>query len=526
MSIVLQAIAPLAEPASLGGLALVNVPVLAQFTEMPGWMANIIPLALNLVGAALILVLGWIVAGFVGSLVRKLMAQTTLDEQFAGFLAGGRGPAPRIDNIIAQVVVWIIRVLAVVAALNVLKLDTVSQPLTGFLNQIFGFLPRLGSAAALLGVAWILATIVKNLVIRSAQSFDIDGQMSSATGDTPISPTETLGNALYWFVFLFFLPMVLGVLGLEGPLAPVQNLLNGLLQAVPKILTAAAIGLVGWMVAQVVKNVVTNLLAASGVDRMGGQVGLGGGTKLSGLAGTVVYVLILIPAVISALKALDISAISGPATTMLEQVFAAIPLVFTAGAILGFSYFVGKFLADLVTSLLSGFGFDNVLSWLGIQPAAASTAELEASGAKTPSEIGGLVVLVGTMLLAAVAAVDVLKMPALSALVSTVLAIAGQVLVGVAVFAVGLFLANFAAKLIQSSGVNQANTLSQVARIAILAFVGAMALERMGISTNIVNLAFGLLLGAIAVAMAIAFGLGGRDVAAENLREWMKPFKR
>jgi hypothetical protein len=135
-------------------------------------------------------------------------------------------------------------------------------------------------------------------------------------------------------------------------------------------------------------------------------------------------------------------------------------------------------------------------------------------------------VLVGTMLLATVAAVDVLKMPALSALVGTVIAIAGQVLVGVAVFAVGLFLANFAAKLIQSSGVNQANTLAQVARIAILAFVGAMALERMGISTNIVNLAFGLLLGAIAVAIAIAFGLGGRDVAAENLREWMKPFKR
>jgi hypothetical protein len=522
MSIVLQAI-PAGLP--LNGMALLHVPVLAQFAEMPSWAANIIPLALNLVGAALILVLGWIVSGFVAGIVRKLLTKTTLDEQFAGFFAGGRGPAPRIDNIIAQIVMWIVRVLALVAALNVLQLNTVSQPLTNFLNQIFGFLPRIGSAAALLGVAWIVATIVKNLVVKSAQSFDIDGQMSSATGETPISPTETLGSALYWFVFLFFLPMVLGVLGLEGPLAPVQNLLNGLLQAVPKILTAAAIGLVGWMVAQVVKNVVTNLLAASGVDRMGDQMGLSGGTKLSGLAGTVVYVLILIPAVISALKALDISAISGPATTMLEQVFNAIPLVFTAGAILGVSYFIGKFLGDLVTGLLSGFGFDNVLSWLGIQTPVVTTPEAD-DAAKTPSEIGGLVVLVGTMLLATVAAVDVLKMPALSALVGTVIAIAGQVLVGVAVFAVGLFLANFAAKLIQSSGVNQANTLAQVARIAILAFVGAMALERMGISTNIVNLAFGLLLGAIAVAIAIAFGLGGRDVAAENLREWMKPFKR
>jgi hypothetical protein len=522
MSIVLQAI-PAGLP--LNGLALVNVPVLAQFAEMPGWATNIIPTALNLLGAVLILALGWIVSGFVATLVRNLLAKTSMDEQLAGFLAGGRGAAPRIDNIIALVVMWIVRVLAIVAALNVLGLNNVSQPLTGFLSQIFNFLPRLGGAAVILGIAWVVATIVKNLVIKSAQSFDIDGQMSSATGETPISPTDTLGGALYWGVFLFALPLVLNALGLEGLMGPVQGLLNDLLKAVPRILTAALYGLGGWILAQVVKNIVTNLLAATGVDRMGSQAGLNQSTKLSSLAGTVVYVLILIPFVISALKALDISAISGPATTMLEQVFNVIPLVFTAGAILGFSYFIGKFLADLVTSLLSGFGFDNVLSWLGIQPAAASPVESDASP-KTPSEIGGLVVLVGTMMLAAVAAVDVLKMPALSALVSTVLAIAGQVLVGVAVFAVGLFLANFAAKLIQSSGVNQANTLAQVARIAILAFVGAMALERMGISTSIVNLAFGLLMGAIAVAIAIAFGLGGRDVAAENLREWMKPFKR
>ena len=53
-----------------------------------------------------------------------------------------------------------------------------------------------------------------------------------------------------------------------------------------------------------------------------------------------------------------------------------------------------------------------------------------------------------------------------------------------------------------------------------------MALERAGVSTNIVNLAFGLLLGAVAVAIAIAFGLGGRDVASETLRDWVKPFKK
>jgi len=53
-----------------------------------------------------------------------------------------------------------------------------------------------------------------------------------------------------------------------------------------------------------------------------------------------------------------------------------------------------------------------------------------------------------------------------------------------------------------------------------------MALQQMGVATDIVNLAFGLLLGAIAVAIAIAFGLGGRDVASEQIREWLSGFRQ
>ncbi len=52
-----------------------------------------------------------------------------------------------------------------------------------------------------------------------------------------------------------------------------------------------------------------------------------------------------------------------------------------------------------------------------------------------------------------------------------------------------------------------------------------MALQQMGIAANIVNLAFGLILGAIAVAVALAFGLGGRDIVEENVRSWLSSFK-
>jgi hypothetical protein len=136
----------------------------------------------------------------------------------------------------------------------------------------------------------------------------------------------------------------------------------------------------------------------------------------------------------------------------------------------------------------------------------------------------GIVVLVGIMLFAAVAAINILNISALTALFSGIIIILGRILAGLIVFAIGLYLANLAFNLITSSGTSQARLLGQTARIAIIALVTAMALQQMGIAPNIVNLAFGLLLGAIAIAIALAFGLGGRDIAAEQIRHWLSSF--
>jgi hypothetical protein len=63
------------------------------------------------------------------------------------------------------------------------------------------------------------------------------------------------------------------------------------------------------------------------------------------------------------------------------------------------------------------------------------------------------------------------------------------------------------------------------ARVAVLVLAGAMALRQMGLANEIVNVAFALILGAIAVAVALAFGLGGREVAVQQLEEWIESVK-
>ncbi len=502
----------------------------------------------SLIGAVVTLFIGWIIAFVVSSVVRNLLKRTDLDNRLGNLATGNSGSARstlNTEKLVGDIVFWLIFLFAVLAFLNALNLNVVAQPLNNVLNQVLAFLPKLASAAALAGLAWLLATAVKTIVVRTAGTIMPAMSRRLAVGENQVLPSETLGNALYWFVFLFFLPMILKVLELEGPLAPVQNLLNDILSALPNIFKAALIGIVGWFVARIVRELVTNLLAAAGTERLATKIGLNRaapGQSLSGLLGTVVYLMVLIPTAVAALDALQIPAISKPATSMLQQVLNAIPQILTAAGILAVAYVVSQFIGDLVANLLSGLGFNNIFRALGLNtlhqtttttpttPASPSVPTsrgtiVPSSTKRTPSEVAGLVASIGVMIVAAVAATGVLGIPALTQLVEGLLLISGQILSGVVVFAIGLYLANLAQKVVASSGTHQSQVLGQIARLSILAFVGAMALQQMGIAAGIVNLAFGLLLGAIAVAIAISFGLGGRDVASEQLRDWLTGFR-
>lgn len=495
---------------------------------------------LKLIGAVAILLLFWIGATILASAIKSLLSKTDLDNRIANWAMGTRRGEnePPVEQWISAAVYWIVLLFGLVAFLNALELQVVSTPINAFLGEIFSYLPRLGAAALLFGVAWVLATVSKSLLLRGLSRFRLDDRLAEQTGqDSPFLVNETLANALYWFIFLFFLPPILDALQLQGPLEPVQDLMSKILLYLPNIITAVIIGLVGWLVARVVRGLVTNLLAAGGLDRLGERMGLNQtqGTPLSGIAGTIVYVLILIPIAIAALNALQIEAISAPAITMLEQILSTLPQIFTAIAILVVFYIIGRYVAGFVSNILASLGFNSIFSALGLQGLSQGTPRTiiddenpynPPTTARTPSEWVGLLVWVGIMLFATVAAVDVLNFAVLNAIVAGLLLIFGKILAGLVVFAIGLYLANLAYRLILSSGTSNAQFLGQFARVAIIIFVAAMALQQMGIASNIVNLAFGLLLGAIAVAIALAFGLGGRDIAADEIRGFLSSFRK
>jgi hypothetical protein len=326
---------------------------------------------------------------------------------------------------------------------------------------------------------------------------------------------------VYWLVFLLFLPAVLGALELEGLLEPVQGMVEEILVFIPNLFAAGLILMIGWFVARIVQRVVTNLLAAVGVDRLSEQIGMAsalGKQKLSGLIGLVIYVLILVPVLIASLDALEMDAITEPASDMLNTIFGALPALFGAFLVLAMAYIVGRVVAGLITNLLTGVGFNAILARLGL-------GKEPQEGERTPSEIVGYLVLVAIMLFAGIEALSLLDFDLLAEGLAQFTAFVGQVILGLIIFAFGLYLANLASSTIQATAAAQSDFLAWAARIGILVLAGAMALRQMGLANEIVNLAFALVLGAIAVAAALAFGLGGREIAARQLEDWMASIK-
>jgi hypothetical protein len=143
----------------------------------------------------------------------------------------------------------------------------------------------------------------------------------------------------------------------------------------------------------------------------------------------------------------------------------------------------------------------------------------------TPSNTVGTLVLVAIILAAVTAAFHLLGFAVLTDLMAGFMVFAGHIILGLAIFALGLYLANLISRAIHASGSAQAGLLAVIARVAILLLAGAISLRQMGFANEIVNLAFGLLLGAVALATAIAFGVGGREFAARRLDEWQKSIK-
>jgi hypothetical protein len=200
----------------------------------------------SLLGALGILVIGWIVALIARAVVRGALKRTRFDNRIAEWVTGGKPVA--IEHAAGAVIYWIVMLFVAVAVFQVLDLPLVAEPLNTLLSQLASFVPQLAGAAILLLVAWIVATVLRKVVSGALRAMQIDKRLGGGEG----GPTEgmslaaSLGEAVYWLVFLLFLPAVLGALALEGILQPVQSLIDELLGFLPNLGCSALVFSPSW----------------------------------------------------------------------------------------------------------------------------------------------------------------------------------------------------------------------------------------------------------------------------------------
>ncbi len=494
------------------------------FNFLLDWFTTQFP---SIITAILILVVGWIVALIFASVVRGAFKRTGISEKIARFIKGeDDATGAEVIKWVGRIVFYLVMFFVLVAFFQHIGLTFIAEPLNAFLMSIFANAPLIFGAAAILLVAWLLATVLRIIVVRVLDAAKIDERFSEQVEDDvgaeKISLPQQIGNIVFWITFLLFIPAVLSTLRLEGLLVPVQSMFEAILTYVPNLLGAALVLILGWFGAKILKRFLVSLLSSLGIDRITEREDLAsyfGKNKPSEIVGLFAYVLVMLFVIIGALNALSVEAITAPASAMLAMILAALPAIFAALLIITIAFLVGRVLVGLISGLLSAVGFDQLLVRLGI------TREV-AEGKRTPSEIVGYLVLVAIMLFAAIEAAGVLGFVVLSNLIAELTVLLGRVVVSVIIFGIGLYLAGLAKEVVLSSGSPHAEMLSKLARVAVLVLAGAIALQQLGVADEIIVTAFGVLIGAIALTGVIAFGLGGRDVAARELSSWVDDLKK
>ena len=456
-----------------------------------------------ILAAILVFILGWIIALAIGAGTKKVLNMIGTNRHLSS--ATGKD-SPDYEKIISKFVFWFVFIMAVVGALNVLNINSVSGPFSAMVAQVLVFIPNIIAATIVGFVGWIIARLVRTGLTRGLAKTQLDEKLSADVGVQPIS--ENIAEISYWLILLLFLPIVLSILGLTGLLIPVQNMVNEAISYVPNIFIAGVIVFVGYILAKIVRGIIEGLVNSVGLQAQAERIGMFKNTSIGRVLGSFVFALVIITSLIVAFEALGIESISQPATSMLNEIMSAIPNIIAAGLILVLAYVVSRFVAGLVRDVLSGTGVDNVPERLGVQRFLGNT---------TVSGTVATLIVFFTMLFATSEAANRLGFDQVSHLIATFIEFGANILLGAVILVIGFWLANVVANIVQRGEAQNTRWLGNLVRILIMGLVLAMGLRAMGIADSIVNLAFGLTLGAVAVAFALAFGLGGRQPAERLL---------
>lgn len=375
-------------------------------------------------------------------------------------------------------------------------------------------LPSIVSAIIILVIAFIVAGIARSLVVKLLKKFQLDkytdklGVVDEDTG----SSLDFIGNLIYFIVFLLFLPGVLDRLGMQGVSSPIAMFVSKFLNYLPNIIGAILVLAIGFFVAKLIRQLIKPVLKRLNVDKLQEKIGVSetDAISMSSLIAHIIYVIIVIMAITAALQVLNISAISVPAINMLQTIFNAIPRIFVAIVIIFIGSYIARIAGKLLENILSGVGADGIISKMGIENEKLSKFSL--------SKFTGEFIRYIIVLLFIVEGFNFLNFEVLQLVGEGIIKYLPYVISSLIILGIALLLAAWVEGIITKK-FSKSKFVASLSKAIIIVIAVFMILHQLGFAKSIVNAAFIIILGAMAVAFAVSFGIGGREFAANVLKK-------
>ena len=225
-----------------------------------------------------ILVVGYVIAKIAAGFVSRVLGRTRLDARTAEALGlTGAGAPATVRSVVARIAFWLIMLFVLIGFFNQIGLTMVAEPLRDVADTIARVAPSLLHACLIFAVAWILAGLLRWLVVKALTRLDVErrfGHFFVPEGTDPRGLAQTMGTLTFSLVLLLAVPPFLAALGQSALVAPLSEMLRVLFSYLPNVAAAAVSVGLGWVVARILRQVVRNLLVGVGLDRAAERAGL------------------------------------------------------------------------------------------------------------------------------------------------------------------------------------------------------------------------------------------------------------
>jgi len=210
-----------------------------------------------------------------------------------------------------------------------------------------------------------------------------------------------------------------------------------------------------------------------------------------------------------------------PIREMLTRIMAYLPVLLGALIILIVGWIVAKIIRSIVNGVLKVVRFDALADKAGISEVLRK-GDLKITARKVLSDLVYWLIIIMVLVMVA----NALGLPKASDVLSNLFAYVPKVIAALLVLVVAMFLASFVSGIVRIAAGNanlpKPDLLAGISRWAIIIFAVTISLAQLGIAPLLVTTTFNIILGGIVLALALAFGLGGKDTAARYLEELKK----